>query len=150
MGQIKVGDKIPAFSLKNQDDQLVNIEQFIGKPFVVYFYPKDDTPGCTIEACSFRDTYEDFKDVGAEVIGISADSPASHRQFADKHRLPFVLLSDEDKEVQKLFGVPRGMFGLLPGRVTYIFDAAGKVKHIFSSSINMKAHVKESISSLTE
>lgn len=143
--KIQVGDTVPKFSLKNQHNKLVNIEQYIGKPFVVYFYPKDDTPGCTAEACTFRDMYEDFKDVGAEVIGISADSPQSHQYFADKHRLPFVLLSDEKKEVQKLFGVPKAMFGLLPGRVTYVIDEKGIVQNVFSSSVNMKKHVTEAI-----
>ena len=146
--KIKVGDAIPTFSLPNQDNKMVNISDFMGQPFVVYFYPKDDTPGCTAEACTFRDMYEDFKDIGAEVIGISSDSPESHQNFAKKHNLPFVLLSDEQKEVQKLFGVPRSMFGLLPGRVTYVIDKNGIVKHIFSSHINMKKHVTESIAAL--
>lgn len=146
--KIQVGDTVPKFSLKNQHDELINIESFIGKPFVVYFYPKDDTPGCTVEACTFRDMYEDFKDVGAEVIGISADSPQSHQYFADKHNLPFVLLSDQKKEVQKLFGVPKAMFGLLPGRVTYVIDENGIVQNVFSSAVNMKKHVTEAIAVL--
>ena len=146
--KIQVGDKIPDFSLPNQNNEMTKIADFIGKPFVVYFYPKDDTPGCTAEACTFRDMYEDFKDIGAEVIGISSDSPASHKNFAKKHNLPFVLLSDEQKEVQKLFGVPRSMFGLLPGRVTYVIDENGVVKHVFSSHINMSKHVTESIAAL--
>jgi len=146
--KIQIGDTIPTFSLPNQNNELTNISDFIGKPFVLYFYPKDDTPGCTAEACTFRDMYEDFKDIGAEVIGISADNPASHQNFAKKHNLPFVLLSDEKKEVQKLFGVPRSLFGLLPGRVTYVIGENGIVKHIFSSAINMKKHVTESIAAL--
>lgn len=148
--QIKIGDPVPNFELQDQNNETVNIQKFIGKPFVVYFYPKDDTPGCTVEACSFRDSYEDFKDVGAEVIGISADSPESHKNFAEKHRLPFVLLADEKNEVRKMFGVPKSMFGLLPGRVTYIFDKEGILQHSFSGQLNAAKHVREAIDHLRE
>ncbi len=146
--KIAVGDKVPAFELMNQHNELVSSESFIGRPHVIYFYPKDDTPGCTAEACSFRDQYEDFKDIGAEVIGISADSPQSHRDFAAKHNLPFILLSDKGNEVRKQFGVPKSFFGLLPGRVTYIIDDRGIVKHIFDSQMGVKKHVKEAIEHL--
>ena len=148
--KIGVGDPIPKFELKNQDGELIAIESFIGKPFVIYFYPKDDTPGCTAEACSFRDQYEDFREVGAEVIGISADSPKSHKNFAQKHNLPFILLSDYKNVVRKMFGVPKSMFGLLPGRVTYIFDEEGILQHSFSGQLNATKHVKESINYLRE
>lgn len=146
--KITVGDAVPKFELKDQNDKLVAIESFIGKPFVIYFYPKDDTPGCTAEACSFRDQYEDFREVGAEVIGISADSPESHKNFAKKHNLPFVLLSDEKNKVRKMFGVPGSMFGLLPGRVTYIIDEKGVVSHMFDSQMQATKHVKEAIEHL--
>ena len=146
--KISVGDAVPKFELKNQHDELVKIESFFGNPFVIYFYPKDDTPGCTAEACTFRDQYEEFKEVGAEVIGISADSPKSHKNFALKHNLPFVLLSDYKNEVRKLFGVPKSMFGLFPGRVTYVINEKGVVSYIFDSQMQAKKHVAEAIEHL--
>lgn len=144
--KIKVGSTIPAFSLPDQEGQHVNINDFIGKSnLVIYFYPKDDTPGCTREACSFRDQFEVFRDSGAEVFGISADSVEKHKQFAEKHRLPFRLLSDVNKRVRKLFGVPGDLLGLIPGRVTYIVDKQGKVRHIFNSQFNAEKHVSEAL-----
>lgn len=149
--KINVGSKIPEFTLPDQDGNNVAIKNLIGrKNLVIYFYPKDDTPGCTKEACSFRDQFVDFDDAGAEVIGISSDSISSHRQFAEKHNLPFRLLSDERKEVRKSFGVPADMLGLLPGRVTYIIDKKGVVRHIFNSQFNASKHVEEAIKMLQE
>src|ERR1700687_1310036 len=105
-GKVQVGDRAPQFSLPTQTGTTTSLEDLLGKgAIVLYFYPKDDTPGCTAEACSFRDSYEVFKQAGAEVIGVSSDSEASHQQFASKHRLPFVLLSDKEGEVRKLYGV---------------------------------------------
>lgn len=146
--KVTIGDQIPSFELPNQNGELVSSDAFIGKPHVIYFYPKDDTPGCTAEACSFRDQYEDFRDIGAEVIGISADSPRSHKRFAEKHNLPFILLSDKNNLLRKQFGVPKSYFGLLPGRVTYVIDNQGTVKHIFDSQSQAKKHVKEAIKHL--
>lgn len=146
MSQVKVGSKIPFFKLKNQNNQIIDIEKLSGnKNLVIYFFPKDDTPGCTAEACSFRDEYEDFKAMDAEVIGISADSPATHKNFAFKYNLSFTLLSDIDKKVRKQFGVPSDFLGLIPGRVTYIVGKDGIVKHIFNSQFNATKHVSESI-----
>jgi len=143
--KLKVGDKIPNFVLQSQEDKSVKISDFQGrKPIVLYFYPKDNTPGCTTESCSFRDQYEDFKDLGAEVIGISSDSVKSHQGFAGQHRLPFILLSDAGGKVRRLFGVPSTL-GLLAGRVTYVVDKNGIVRHIFSSQFNAKRHVKEAL-----
>lgn len=140
------GDKIPSFKLKNQEDEWVNIDDHVGKsPLVIYFYPKDDTPGCTREACSFRDSFEDFEAHHAKVFGISADSPRSHKRFAEKHRLNFTLLSDPSRKVEQQFGVPRSLLGLLPGRVTYIIDQEGIIRHVFSSQLNADKHVKEAI-----
>src|SRR5579872_4220369 len=103
---VKVGDLAPDFTLPSATGESVSLESFIGKKnIVLYFYPKDNTGGCTAEACSFRDSYEVFKDAGAEVIGVSSDSADSHERFAAKHRLPFILLSDKDKAVRKLYGV---------------------------------------------
>lgn len=147
--KVKVGDKVPSFSLLDQHGKNVSIENFFGKPFVLYFYPKDDTPGCTAEACSFRDAYDEFRHLDAEIIGVSADSPASHLAFAKKYDLPFTLLSDEENEVRKLLGVPGSMFGLLPGRVTYIVDAEGVVQHVFDSQLQAQKHVKEALEHLT-
>ena len=148
MATIKVGDRVPDFSLPSQTGTTVNISDLIGKKFlVIYFYPKDDTPGCTAESCAFRDSYEVFTDAGAEVIGISADSPQSHQQFAQKYSLPFTLLSDSDNRVRKLFGVPSTLF-VLPGRVTYIIDKEGIVRHIFDSMLDFKAHVTESLNTI--
>lgn len=140
------GDKIPSFKLKDQHDEWVNIDDHIGEsPLVIYFYPKDDTPGCTREACSFRDSFEDFEALNAKVFGISADSPKSHKKFAEKHRLNFTLLSDQSRKVEKQFGVPRSILGLLPGRVTYIVDQSGVIRHVFNSQFNADKHVKEAI-----
>ena len=146
--KIEVGDKVPAFSLRNQAGKWVEIEQFFGRPFVLYFYPKDDTPGCTAEACGFRDAYDEFRDLDAEVIGVSADSPTSHSAFAKKYDLPFTLLSDQDNQVRKLFGVTGNLFGLLPGRVTYVVDAEGTVRHIFEAQLQAKRHVGEALDEL--
>ncbi len=141
--KLKTGDRIPSFRLRNQQGRFVSSDELLGRPLVIYFYPKDDSPGCTAEACSFRDTYEDFTDLGAEVIGISADDPESHRLFAERHHLPFLLLSDEDNTVRKAFGVPGSLFGLLPGRVTFVVDAEGTLRYQFNSQINVYGHVKK-------
>jgi peroxiredoxin Q/BCP len=114
---------------------------------VLSFYPKDDTPGCTKEACSFRDGYEQFEMLEAEVIGISSDSVKSHERFVEEHGLPFVLLSDEGGEVRKLYGVPNTL-GLFPGRVTYVIDEEGVVRHIFSSQLGISRHVEEALEAL--
>ncbi|MGD1907797.1 MAG: peroxiredoxin [Leptolyngbyaceae cyanobacterium] len=145
---ITVGDLAPDFSLASQNGETVTLSQFKGqKPVVLYFYPKDDTPGCTAESCSFRDSYEAFTDLGAEVIGISSDSPSSHSAFANKHNLPFTLVSDMGAKVRKAYGVPATL-GLLPGRVTYVIDRDGIVKHVFNSQFNATAHVQEALSVL--
>lgn len=145
---VKVGDSAPDFTLSSQSGSSVSLKDFRGKKSVVlYFYPKDDTPGCTAEACAFRDSYEVFSDAGAEVIGISEDSPQSHQQFATKYNLPFTLLSDAGNKVRQLYGVPATLW-VLPGRVTYVIDQQGVVKHIFDSMLNFKAHVDEALKTL--
>ena len=147
---VKVGDNAPDFTLTSQFGSSVSLQDFRSKKSVVlYFYPKDDTPGCTAESCAFRDSYEVFQAAGAEVIGISADSPDSHQRFAAKYKLPFTLLSDNGNQVRKLYGVPP-TFGLLPGRVTYVIDQQGVVQHIFNSQFNSKAHVEESLKILKQ
>jgi len=133
---LQVGDKVPDFSAKNSEGNNFNSASVVGKkPVVFYFYPKDNTPGCTAQACSFRDQYEDFKDLGAEVIGISSDSVVSHQKFTKQHHLPFTLLSDNDKKIRNLFGVKPSLFGLLPGRVTYVVDRNGIIQLIFDSIV---------------
>ena len=111
---------------------------------VIYFYPKDNTSVCTEQACSFRDQYDDFKALGAEVIGISSDSLKSHKNFVSRYKLPFILLSDSDKKLRKLFGVPNDLLGLIPGRVTYVADKDGIVKLIFNS-MSGKIHIKKAL-----
>lgn len=147
-GRVQVGDSAPDFALPTQNGELVRLSDFLGKQAVVlYFYPKDNTTGCTAEACAFRDSYEVFKDAGAEVIGVSSDSEESHQEFAAQHRLPFVLLSDRNGELRRQYGVPT-TFGLLPGRVTYVIDKQGIVRHIFSSQINVQKHVTDALETL--
>ncbi|WP_375765784.1 peroxiredoxin [Archangium gephyra] len=142
---IKTGDQAPDFSLPKQDGTSVQLKDLLQKAAVVlYFYPKDDTPGCTKEACSFRDSYEAFKDAGAEVVGISSQSAASHEAFAAKYRLPFTLLADEGGTVRRQYGVPSTL-GLLPGRVTYVIDRKGIVRHVFNSQLNATRHVTEAL-----
>ena len=144
-GKLQVGDQAPDFSLPTQSGSTISLRDFLGKGAVVmYFYPKDDTPGCTAEACSFRDSYEVFKQAGAEVIGISSDSEESHQQFASKHKLPFTLLSDKKGALRKQYGVPSAL-GILPGRVTYVIDKQGVVRHIFNDMLNAQRHISEAL-----
>jgi peroxiredoxin Q/BCP len=146
--ELKVGDRIPNFTAKDTNGNDFDIQNFVGKkPLVIYFYPKDNTPGCTAQACSFRDQYEDFKDLGAEVIGISSDSIDSHQKFAKQYKLPFILLSDNYKKIRKLFGVPSNMFGMLPGRVTYVTDRNGEIKMIFDSMMATK-HIPKALEAI--
>ena len=142
---LKVGDRIPNFTAKDSKGNDFDSRDIVGEqPLVIYFYPKDNTPGCTAEACSFRDQYEDFKDLGAEVIGISSDSAASHQKFAQEYRLPFILLSDTDKMIRTLFGVKPDFFGLIPGRVTYVADKDGIIRMVFDSMMAGK-HIPKAL-----
>jgi peroxiredoxin Q/BCP len=142
---LRVGDQIPLFKLSDQDGNQVHIQDFFERgPLVIYFYPKDDTPGCTAQACSFRDAYQDFSEAGAEVIGISSDSISSHKKFSTQYRLPFLLLSDENGRIRKKFGVPKSM-GFMTGRVTYVVSKDGTVRHMFESQVQIKKHVKEAL-----
>jgi peroxiredoxin Q/BCP len=140
---IKVGDKAPDFTLPSQMGDNVALSEFFGKKNVVlYFYPKDETVGCTREACAFRDSYDIFTELGAEVLGVSGQSVQSHKSFATHHGLPFLLLSDENNQVRALYGVPASM-GIIPGRVTYIIDKQGVVRHVFNSQYQPVKHVEE-------
>lgn len=148
MPAIANGMPAPDFELPDQHGRLVRLRQYRGKnAVVVYFYPKDDTTGCTIEACRFRDDFEKFRATGAEIIGISADSPESHGQFVSKYNLPFTLLSDKNGSVRKLYGVKK-TFGVIPGRVTFVIDREGIVRHVFSSQSSPARHVEEALVAL--
>ena len=128
----------------------VTLSEFFGKKNVVlYFYPKDETPGCKAEACAFRDNYDELTKLGAEVLGVSAQSVESHKSFADHYGLPFILLSDKENKVRKLYGVPSSL-GLIPGRVTYIIDKKGVVRHIFNSQTQTRQHIEEAKATLRE
>ncbi|MFM6191690.1 MAG: peroxiredoxin [Planktothrix sp.] len=145
---VQVGDMAPDFTLTSQTGESVSLKDFQGKKSVVlYFYPKDDTPGCTKEACAFRDSYQVFKEAGAEVIGISSDTTQSHQQFVKKYDLPFILLSDTENKVRQLYGVPATLW-ILPGRVTYVIDQEGVVRHLFDSMLEFQRHVEEALTTL--
>lgn len=138
---MKIGDKAPDFTLSNQHGEKVNLYGLLGEsPVVLFFYPKDNSPGCTAEACAFRDSYEVFKEYGAEVIGISTDNVDSHLGFAQRHRLPYILLSDPIGRVRKFYEVPKTL-GVMPGRVTYVVDKTGIIRQIFNSQFNVSKHI---------
>ncbi|HTI13336.1 MAG TPA: peroxiredoxin [Dictyobacter sp.] len=142
---VLTGTPAPDFTLSTQDGTPLRLSDFRGKKAVVlYFYPKDNTPGCTTEACSFRDSYEIFQEAGAEVIGISSDSVTSHQRFAQRYHLPFTLLSDPQGSVRRQYRIP-ATFGLLPGRVTYIIDKQGIIRHTFSSQFAPEKHITEAL-----
>jgi peroxiredoxin Q/BCP len=142
---LKTGDRAPHFELPSQTGDKISLTSLTEKgPVVVYFYPKDETPGCTKEACAFRDSYDVFQGAGAAVVGISSDSVSSHQGFAKKHGLPFLLLSDASGEVRKAFGVPSTL-GLLPGRMTFVIDRDGVIQHTFNSQLFASKHVQEAI-----
>jgi thioredoxin-dependent peroxiredoxin len=143
--RVTVGDVAPDFTLPDQTGTPVRLRDLLGtKSVVLYFYPKDRTPGCTVEARAFRDNYEAFAAAGAEVIGVSSDSVASHRRFARRQDLPFLLLSDRAGTVRQLYGVEQTL-GILPGRVTYVIDPAGFVRHIYSSQLRVLRHPREAL-----
>jgi thioredoxin-dependent peroxiredoxin len=140
---IKVGDRAPDFTLPSQMGDTVTLSEYLGKKNVVlYFYPKDETTGCTKEACAFRDSYDVFTKLDAEVLGVSGQKVESHKSFAAHHGLPFLLLADAGDKVRKLYGVPSSM-GFIPGRVTYIIDKQGMVRHIFNSQTQPEKHIQE-------
>ena len=142
---IRAGDKAPDFTLPSQSGERVRLYDRLGERVVVlYFYPRDDTRGCTAEACAFRDSFEAFTDAGAEVIGVSSDSVDRHAAFAGKHKLPFTLLSDKGGQVRKSYGVP-AVLGMVPGRVTFVIDREGTVRHSFNSMTNIGQHVSDAL-----
>ena len=147
---LKPGTKIPDFTLPDQDGQRFSSSEVVGKkPLVVFFYPKDHTPGCTREACAFRDNYEAFQELGAEVVGISSDSQSSHEKFAASYRLPFRLLTDENQKVRRLFKVKGTFFNLLPGRETFVTDSKGIIRMAFNG-MAPDEHMKQALKTLKE
>ncbi|QED37649.1 peroxiredoxin [Antarcticibacterium arcticum] len=146
---LKSGDPIPDISLKDKEGKLFSLSGLKGKAAVIYFYPRNFTPGCTTEACDFRDKYEDFKDLGAEVVAISADSEASHRKFVEQYNLPFIFLSDPENKAKKAFGVKASLLGIIPGRETFVFDKNGLLRMRYNS-LKAAQHTTKAIDALKE
>lgn len=147
MAKVTVGQPAPDWQLPDTSGQLVTLQQFRGQWVVLYFYPKDDTPGCTAEACAFRDSYAEFQNAGAVVIGVSGDDTPSHERFKSKYNLPFILLSDANNQLRRTYGVP-ATFGLIPGRVTYVIDPQGVVRLVFDSQFDFRAHVDKALATI--
>lgn len=147
---MEVGDKIPDFTAITDEGNQLSTSDLVGNPCVIYFYPKNETKGCTAQACSFRDSYEDFKEIGAEVIGISHDSVKSHQSFKEHHRLPYILLSDKDKKLRSLFNVKGDLLGLIPGRETFVFNAQGVLIYKFRSQVKISEHIQNALQKLKE
>ena len=141
------GDRAPQIALTDQNGVERRSDQLAGKALVLFFYPKDDTPGCTMEACAFRDSYADLQALGAEVWGVSGDDAGSHQRFASRHNLPYPLLVDRGNQLRRAFGVP-AVLGLLPGRVTYVIDACGVIRHVFNNLLDGPAHRREALEAL--
>jgi peroxiredoxin Q/BCP len=145
---LEVGDQAPRFTLKSSDGVDVDLSDHLGRSAIVlFFYPKADTPLCTAEACAFRDGGPQSLEDGVEVIGISSDPPDVLKRFGEKHRLPFILLSDPDGNVRRGYGVPR-TFGVLPGRSTFLIDRSGIIRHIYNSQFKPARHVAEMLEAL--
>jgi thioredoxin-dependent peroxiredoxin len=146
---VQMGQAAPDFTAPRTGGGVFRLSDLKGKSAVVlFFYPKDETPGCTAEACAFRDSYEIFVGAGAEVVGVSGDSVESHERFADNHELPFVLISDKGGAIRRLYGV-KATLGIWPGRVTFVVDKEGIVRHVFSSQTDAVRHVEESLRTVT-
>jgi peroxiredoxin Q/BCP len=141
------GDPAPPIALVDGEGIERRSDDLAGRPLVLFFYPKDDTPGCTAEACAFRDSFSEFRDLGAVVWGVSGDDAASHRRFSERHNLPYPLLVDQGNALRKAFGVP-SLLGLVPGRVTYVIDADGVIRHVFNNLLDGPAHRREAIEAL--
>lgn len=145
---IKVGDALPAFTLLDQNNTPISTTDFKGQPLVIFFYPKDHTPGCTAQACDFRNYETEFQVVGAQVIGINEASVDSHKGFADKYNLKYPILSDPGHKVRKSFGAPGLLFNTVANRITYVTDENHQVVYIFKSLLRATDHVEESLAYL--
>jgi len=151
---IEIGKKVPDFSLQNQDGKKISLKDFIGRKVVLYFYPKDDTSGCTKEACSFSDNLPKFSKVDTVILGVSPDSVKSHKKFSEKYKLKFDLLADEEKKVVEKYGVwkEKSMYGrkyMGVERTTFIIDERGKIKTIFNK-VKVDGHDKEVLAALKD
>jgi peroxiredoxin Q/BCP len=144
---LSIGDPVPLIALKDAEGVERRSDQLAGAPLVLFFYPKDDTPGCTMEACAFRDGFADFQALGAQVWGVSGDDAASHQRFAARHKLPYPLLVDQGNQLRRAFGVPNTL-GFLPGRVTYVIDGDGVIRHVFNNLLDGPAHRREALDAL--
>jgi peroxiredoxin Q/BCP len=150
MPSLTVGQQVPDIELRLSNGECPQLYDLAkDRPVVLFFYPKDNTSICTKEACAFRDAYEDFVDAGATVVGVSSDSAESHRRFAEKHRLPYLLVVDEGGYVRRAFRVPKTL-GFLPGRVTYVIDREGIIRAMFSAQFAAERHVREALAALRE
>ncbi len=147
--EIDVGDRLPTFELPDQSGRTFRLADALGKgPLVIFFYPRDETPGCTVEVCTFRDAHAELAEAGATVVGISSDTVDSHQRFATKHHLPYSLLADAGARVRREFGVPRSMLGFSEGRVTYIADKDGVVRHRFVGMFQAAKHIAEAMAAV--
>jgi thioredoxin-dependent peroxiredoxin len=144
---LAAGDRIPEVSLVDDQDRDVMLTSLLDRPIVLYFYPKDDTMGCTAQACRFRDDYDEFVAAGADVIGVSSDDSAAHAHFRRKHKLPFRLMSDPAGAARKAFGVP-ATFGILPGRATFVISREGRILYAFNSQFAPQRHVENALAAL--
>jgi len=144
---LTVGDPAPLIALQDAEGVERRSDQLGDSTLVLFFYPKDDTPGCTMEACAFRDSYADLRALGAEVWGVSGDDAASHQRFAARHQLPYPLLVDRGNALRQAFGVP-SVLGLLPGRVTYVIDRQGVIRHRFNNLLDGPAHRREALAAV--
>jgi len=140
--KLKIGDQAPDFEGVTEEGKVIRLSDFKGKYVILYFYPKDDTPGCRAEALSFKENFGELTKLNAVIIGVSADSPESHKKFKEKYGLPFILVSDEENKIRGLYGA-KGF--LLPPRITFVIDPEGKIIHIYSSQMNPTSHVKEAV-----
>ena len=147
---MKTGDSLPLFRLPDQDGNIVNIADYIGKKnLIIYFYPADNTFGCTRESCAFRDVYPSVVALDAEIIGISKDNVSSHNAFIQSYQLPFILLSDVEGKVHDLFDIGRTLFGIVRERITFVIDKSGTIIHVYKSILHFRGHVEESIRALS-
>ena len=148
---LKVGNKFPDFKLSDDNEEIYHLYKDGNTSFLVlYFYPKDETPGCTKQACYFKDYYDEFKEIDCEIIGISSDNETSHKSFKTNYNLPFKLLCDPHSKLRKEIQLPKDFFGLSPGRITFLLNSKNEILFIYRSSLKMKSHIKKVLDFLNE